>query len=110
MSTYLFRVVQTPGTLATLLEKPENRRDANDAFFKNAGGTLLGFWYGLGGTDAYLLGELPDDVVMTGLLARVTASGAFSSVTATRLLTVEEMLTALRGSGVTDYRAPGGAG
>ena len=44
----------------------------------------------------------------TGLATRVTSSGAFSSVTTTKLLTVEDMLTALGGSAATAaYRAPG---
>ncbi|MFY9671463.1 MAG: GYD domain-containing protein, partial [Trebonia sp.] len=72
------------------------------------GGSVLGFWYGVGGTDVYVLGDLPDDVVATALATRVTSSGAFSSVTTTKLLTVEDMLTALGGSAATAaYRAPG---
>jgi len=57
-----------------------------------------------------VLAELPDDVVATSLCTRVSASGAFSSATTTRLLTVEEMITALRGSAATAYRAPGEVG
>lgn len=109
MGTYLFHGVQTPATLAKLLDRPEDRREANEPLFRNAGGALLGIWYGIGGADVYLLGELPDDVVYTSLAARVIASGAFASATITPLLTVEEMLTALRGSGATNYRAPGAA-
>jgi hypothetical protein len=46
--------------------------------------------------------------VATALATRVTSSGAFSSVTTTKLLTVEDMLTALGGSAATAaYRAPG---
>lgn len=68
---------------------------------------MLGFWYGVGGADVYVLGELPDDIVSTGLATKVSASGAFSSATTTKLLTVEEMLAALGGSATTTYRAPG---
>jgi uncharacterized protein with GYD domain len=107
MSTYLSHLVQTPATLAKLLEAPENRREALDPIFKALGGTLLGYWYALGGSDVYVLSELPDDIVTTALISKVTASGAFASVSTTRLLTVEEMLAALRGSEATSYRAPG---
>lgn len=107
MSTYLARHVQTPATLANLIAAPEDRRAVIEPIFTAAGGSLLGAWYGVGGTDAYILFEVPDDVVATGLAARVTASGAFSSVTVTRLLTVEEMLTALGGSAATVYHPPG---
>jgi uncharacterized protein with GYD domain len=108
MSTYLYHLVQTPATLAKLIAAPEDRRATVEPIFKAVGGSLLGFWYGVGGTDVYALGDLPDDVVATGLATRVTSSGAFSSVSTTKLLTVEEMLTALGGSAATvAYRAPG---
>ena len=107
MSTYLFHLVQTPATLGKLIEAPEDRRAVTEPIFKGVGGSVLGFWYGVGGSDVYVLGELPDDVVSTGLAAKVAASGAFSSVTTTKLLSVEEMLAALGGSATTAYRAPG---
>jgi uncharacterized protein with GYD domain len=108
MSIYLYHLVQTPATLAKLIAAPEDRRQTIEPIFKGVGGSVLGFWYGVGGTDVYTLGDLPDDVVATGLATMVTSSGAFSSVTTTKLLTVEEMLTALGGSAATvAYRAPG---
>ena len=42
-------------------------------------------------------------------LTKVAASGAFASVSTTKLLTVEEMQEALHGAGGTAYRAPGAA-
>jgi uncharacterized protein with GYD domain len=107
MGTYLFHGVQTPATLAKLLEVPEDRAEAIEPIFKLLGGELLGYWYTLGGSDVYVLYELPDDITATGLIAKVTASGAFSAVSSTRLLTVSEMLPALGGAGQTAYRAPG---
>jgi uncharacterized protein with GYD domain len=107
MSIYLYHLVQTPATLAKLIAAPEDRRQTIEPIFKGIGGALLSLWYGVGGTDVYALGDLPDDVVATGLATRVASSGAFSSITTTKLLTVEEMLTALSGSATTAYRAPG---
>ena len=107
MSAYLYHLVQTPATLAKLIAAPEDRRATIEPIFKGLGGSVLSFWYGVGGSDVYVLAEVPDDVVSTGLATKVAASGAFSSVTTTRLLTVEEMLKALSGSATTAYRAPG---
>ena len=45
-----------------------------------------------------------------GIAVRSAASGAFGPASTTKLLTVEEMLTALRGAGGMQYRAPGAAG
>jgi uncharacterized protein with GYD domain len=107
MSAYLFHLVHTPATLAKLIAAPEDRRAAIEPIFKAAGGSVLGFWYVVGGAEVYALGDLPDDVVATGIATKVISSGAFSSTTTTKLLTVEEMLTALGGSASTSYRAPG---
>jgi uncharacterized protein with GYD domain len=111
MSTYLFHGVQTSATLAGLLAAPEDRSATIGPLFKALGGELLGYWYGLGGSDVYVLYELPDDVAATGLTAKVNASGAFASITTTRLMTVAETLAALGGGGgATEYRAPGQPG
>jgi uncharacterized protein with GYD domain len=107
MSTYLSRFTLTSATWEKLIEKPEDRRQALESAFAGAGGKLQGLWYGLGDTDGYVLSEFPDDVVAAGTLAKVAASGAFASVSTTKLLTVEEMLEALRGAGSVAYRAPG---
>ena len=110
MSAYLYHLVQTPATLAKLIAAPEDRRATVEPIFKSLGGSVLGFWYGVGGSDVYVLAELPDDVVATGLATKVASSGAFSSVSTTKLLSVGEMLTALGGSATTAYRAPGEPG
>ena len=107
MSAYLYHLVQTPATLAKLIAAPEDRRATVEPIFKSLGGSVVGFWYGVGGSDVYVIAELPDDVVSTGIATRVAASGAFSSVSTTKLLSVEEMLKALGGSATTAYRAPG---
>ncbi len=109
MSTYLVRFTLTPATWARLLEKPEDRRQTLEPIFTAAGGKLEGFWYAFGDADGYVLGELPDDVVAASMLTKVAASGAFASVSTTKLLTVEEMTAALRVAGGVEYRAPGTA-
>jgi len=111
MSTYLFHGFQTPETLAKLLAAPEDRGAVLAPIFASLGGEVLGYWYVLGGVEVYVLFELPDDVIATGLAARVASSGAFVTPTCTRLLTVPEMLASVEGAGgATVYRAPGQAG
>jgi len=51
MSTYLYHLVQTPATLAKLIAAPEDRRATVEPIFKGLGGSVLGFWYGVGGSD-----------------------------------------------------------
>ncbi len=109
MSMYLVRFTLTSATWAKLLDKPEDRRKALEPLFAAAGGRLHGFWYAFGDADGYVLGELPDDVVAASTVTSVAASGAFAAVSTTKLLTVEEMLAALQGTGRVSYRAPGAA-
>lgn len=106
MSMHLARFTLTPETWAKLLDTPEDRRQVLEPVFAAAGGKLHGYWHAFGDADGYVLGEWPDDVVAASTLAKVAASGAFASLSTTKLLTVEEMLTALHGAGGVDYRAP----
>jgi uncharacterized protein with GYD domain len=85
MSMYLARFTLTPATWARLLEKPEDRRQALEPVFAAVGGKLHGFWYAFGDADGYVLGEFPDDVVAASTLTKVAASGAFASVSTTKL-------------------------
>ena len=106
MDMYLIWFALTPQAWAGLLDNPEDRRQVLEPVFAAADGTLHGYGYAFG----YVLGELPDDVVTAGIAVRSAASGAFGPASTTKLLTVEEMLTALRGAGGMRYRAPGAAG
>jgi len=109
MGTYLVAFRQTADTWARLIANPEDRRKTVAPLIEAAGGRLDGYWYAFGETDGYVLFQAPDDVAAAALAALVAASGAFASVTTTKLLTVEETMDALgRVSGI-GYRAPGGA-
>ncbi len=108
MPTYLVKFAYTPETWAKLLAKPEDRRETLAPFFAAAGVTMHGLWYALGGADGYILAETPDGLTPEATLLTAFASGSFSSVSTTCLLTVEETLEALR-RGSEGYRPPGTA-
>jgi uncharacterized protein with GYD domain len=76
---------------------------------ESEGGKLHGYWYAFGEADGYGLLELPDDVAAASILAMVAATGAFTMVSTTKLLTVDEMLDALSRGVRMDYQAPGAA-
>jgi uncharacterized protein with GYD domain len=109
MTMYLTQFSYTPQTWARLLASPEDRREAIAPVIGAAGGKLHCLWYAFGDTDGYVLFELPDATTAAGTLAKIAASGAFSSFSTTVLLTAEEMLEALRRGGGVSYRAPGTA-
>jgi len=59
MSIYLARFTLTPSTWATLIDKPEDRRQALEPVIAALGGKLHGFWYAFGDADGYVLAEFP---------------------------------------------------
>ena len=62
-------------------------------------GKLHGFWYTSSGDGhGYVLGELPDDVAAASAFALVHASGAFTSPTATKLLSIEDGVAVMAGA------------
>ena len=110
MGMYLTKFSHTPETWARLLAKPEDRRAVLGPVFEAAGGKLHGYWYAFGEADGFVLFEAPDDVVTAGLLVKVASTGAFTSVSTTKLLTVDEALDGLRRADGVEYRAPGAPG
>jgi uncharacterized protein with GYD domain len=107
MPLYLTRFSYTPETWARLIGNPEDRRDAARSYIESVGGTLHGFWYAFGPCDGVTLWEAPDNVSMAAVAVAIGAGGALSPIETTVLLTVEEMLDALRTAQQVRYRPPG---
>jgi len=107
MPLYLTRFSYTPATWARLIEHPEDRRKAAQAYVESVGGKLHGFWYAFGSHDGYNLWEAPDNVSMAAVALAISGGGALSSLETTVLLTVEETLEALRKAKQVRYRPPG---
>jgi uncharacterized protein with GYD domain len=72
---------------------------------KGLGGSLETFYYAFGGTDCYLIVDLPDNVTAAALGATVAASGAVSRYETVVLLTPADLDAAAKVS--VDYRPPG---
>ncbi|MDQ3980893.1 MAG: GYD domain-containing protein [Actinomycetota bacterium] len=107
MPLYLSRFSYTPETWARLIQNPEDRRNAAQAYIESVGGKLHGFWYGFGAHDGYTLWEAPDNVSMAAVALAIAAGGALSSLDTAVLLTVEETMDALRKAGNVQYQPPG---
>ena len=107
MPQYLSKFSYTPETWARLIESPEDRRAAAQAYIESVGGKLHGFWYAFGTHDGYNLWEAPDNVSMAAVALAIGAGGALSSLETTVLLSIDETLAALRKAQQVKYRAPG---
>lgn len=107
MPLYLSRFSYTPETWSRLINNPEDRRKAAQAYIESVGGKLHGFWYAFGTYDGYNLWEAPDNVSMAAVALAIGGGGALSSFETTVLLTVDETIDALRLANQVKYRPPG---
>jgi uncharacterized protein with GYD domain len=107
MPLYLTRFSYTPETWARLIANPEDRRNAARSYIESVGGTLHGFWYAFGAHDGLNLWEAPDDVSMAAVALAIGSGGAVHSLETTVLLSVEDMMAALRTAHGITYRPPG---
>ena len=104
---FLTRFSYTPETWARLREQPEDRTEAVRASMEAVGGRLHGLWYAIGEYDGVALWEAPSRVSVASSLVATNAAGAHSRLETTVLLTVDEVLEALKQSAAVAYRAPG---
>lgn len=107
MPMFLTRFSYSPETWARLRQRPEDRTDAVRQSIEAVGGRLHGLWYSLGEYDGVSLWEAPSRVAVTSTLIATIAAGAHSRLETTVLLSVDEILEALKQSAAIDYRAPG---
>ena len=103
----LTKFSDTPETWTRLIGNPEDRRKAAQEYVESVGGKLHGFWDAFGESDGYTLWEAPDNTSMAAVALAITGGGALSSYETTVLLSVEEMMDALRKAQQVGYRAPG---
>jgi len=85
-------------------EGGSSRRAAVEKLFASVGGTLEVFYYAFGDTDAFVIGDVPDNVSAAALSLTVNATGAVTTKI-TALLTPEEIDAAAKKA--VGYRAPG---
>jgi uncharacterized protein with GYD domain len=107
MPKYLFKARYTAeGARGLLSDGGTGRRSATERAIASAGGTLESFYFAFGGTDVFVIADLPDNTAAASLNLAVAASDTIGSETVV-LLTPEEIDEAA-GRG-PDWRAPGNA-
>jgi uncharacterized protein with GYD domain len=105
MPKFLIKANYTEAGIKGLqVEGGTGRREAVKAALEGLGGSLECFYYALGETDAYVIGDLPDVGAATALALSVNQGGG-ATVTTVALLTPEEVDAAAKLS--VSYRAPG---
>jgi uncharacterized protein with GYD domain len=107
MPMFLTRFNYSPETWAQLRQRPEDRTDAVRRSIEAVGGRLHGLWYSVGEYDGISLWEAPSRVALAATLVATIAAGAHTRLETTVLLTVDEVLEAMKQSASIEYRAPG---
>ena len=105
MPKYLFHGAYTPdGWRGLLAEGGSKRIEAAKQALKSVGGTLEAFYFAFGGSDFYIIVNLPDNVSTAAITLAGNVSGTFRIETVV-LLTPEEVDEAVKKS--VDFRPPG---
>src|SRR5512132_3552349 len=106
MAKYLFAAKYTAeGAKGFAHDGGTGRRAAIEKMLQSVGGRLEGLYFAFGGTDAYVIADLPDNVSAAAVAITVGQSGKASTNTVV-LLTPEEIDAATKKT--VAYRPPGG--
>jgi uncharacterized protein with GYD domain len=105
MPKYLLEVKYTlDGVRGVLAQGGTVRQAAAQAAAESLGGTVESFLFAFGGTDVYVVADLPDSVAAAALSLAVTAGGGATATTVVLLTTAELDAAAAKQVG---YRPPG---
>ena len=105
MPKYLFEAsYTTEGVKGVASKGGSARRDAIQQMFQASGGTMEGFYFAFGDSDAYVFGDLPSNEAATAIALNVNQSGG-ATVKTVVLLTPDEVDAAANAS--IEYRPPG---
>ena len=108
MPVYMFQESYTNESWAVQIKNPQNRMEVARQIIEAQGGQLLSAYYAFGEHDVILIAEFPDNVSAATIALTVAAGGAPKVFKTTVLLSVDEVLEALRRAGRAAYRPPGG--
>lgn len=105
MPKYLFDVNYTlDGVRGVLAQGGTARQTAAQAAAESVDGKVESFFYAFGGTDLYVIADMPDNVAAAAFALAVTAAGGVVAKTVVLLTTAELDAAAAK---QVSYRPPG---
>jgi uncharacterized protein with GYD domain len=109
MTTYMFQFSYATGAVKGMVEKPQNRREVAEKVISGAGGKLLDMYYCFGDYDGVGFAEFPSNVEAAAASLAIGASGGFSKLKTTVLITMDESVQAMEKAGAAgaDFTPPG---
>src|SRR3954462_15111954 len=107
MPLFMAQFAYTPEAWTGLIHAPQDRAAASDALLRHFGGRLIGLYYTPGAEyDGFALFEAPDDAAAAAVEIADVALGHLKSHRLLRVLSSEEMPTALRQAATAPNVAP----
>jgi uncharacterized protein with GYD domain len=107
MPMFMAQFAYTPDAWAALIRAPQDRAAASDALLRHFGGRLIGLYYTPGAEyDGFALFEAPDDAAASAVDIADVAVGHLRSNRLLRVLSPDEMHTALRQAATAPNIAP----
>ncbi len=95
MAFYLFKANYSVDAIKAMVNEPQDREAAAHQIIEALGGKLHHFFFALGETDIIAIVEIPDDTDMVAGSLIISASGSFSNVSTTKLMTSSEAKEAM---------------
>ena len=110
MAFFLFKANYATDAIKAMVAEPQDREAAARKIIEALGGKLHQFFFALGDSDVIAIIEVPDDTVMAAGSMIISASGNFSNVSTTKLLTMSEAMEAMgkANAAASAYTAPTG--
>ena len=96
MPRYLHQFSYSTDSVRAITAKPHNRKQAATKLFKAAGGKIIDFYYCFGDYDGVVISEFPSNVDAAAVALTVGASGGFSKMKTTVLITMDESVEAMK--------------
>ena len=110
MPYYLHQFSYSREAVSAMVDTPSDRRAAAEAVFSAGGGRLVDLYFCFGEFDGIAISEFPSTVDGASVALAVSASGAFSRLQTTALITNDEAMQAMRKAGAiaAGYAPPTG--
>jgi uncharacterized protein with GYD domain len=106
MAHYLIQATYSAEARKALVSNPQYRVACVTSLMEKMGGKVECFYFSMGEFDVTAIIDVPDDVsAVAGALA-VTGAGHLSAYHTTKLLTNDEMMTAMQKAHGVSYSAP----
>jgi uncharacterized protein with GYD domain len=108
MPRYLHHFSYTTESVKAMVASPQNRRERAAQVIEAGGGKLLDLYFTFGKYDGVALTEFPSNADAASVALALGASGAFTKMHTTVLLTMEEATEAMQkaGSPAKTYHPP----